>query len=72
MLTTLREGCGTILLAQRARRMDDQQEDEKYHLLEFKRTSDAWETYYTDMEKPADTKRTPFLTGLNDLARDRC
>ena len=41
-------------------------------LLEFKRTSDASETYYTDMEKTADTKRTPFLTGLNDLARDRC
>ena len=41
-------------------------------LLEFKRTSDASETYYTDMKKTADTKRTPILTGLNDLARDRC
>ena len=41
-------------------------------LLEFKRTSDASETYYTDMKKTADTNRTPILTGLNDLARDRC
>ena len=41
-------------------------------LLEFKRTSDASETYYTDMKKTADTKRTPILTGLNDLTRDRC
>ena len=46
-------------------------------LLEFKRTSDASEsirseTYYTDMKKTADTKRTPILTGLNDLVRDRC
>jgi hypothetical protein len=41
-------------------------------LLEFKRTLDASETYYTDMKKTADTKHTPILTGLNDLARDRC
>ena len=30
-------------------------------LLEFKRTLDASETYYTDMKKTADTKRTPIL-----------
>lgn len=32
-------------------------------LLEFKRTSDASETYHTDMKKIADTQRTPILTG---------
>jgi len=44
---------------------------ERIILLEFKRTSEASETYYTDMKKTADTQDTPILTGLNTLARER-
>ena len=40
-------------------------------LLEFKRTSDTSETYYTDMWKIVERHHLPILEGLNALAEDR-
>jgi hypothetical protein len=39
-------------------------------LLEFKRTSDAEESYFQDMWKVVEKKHTPILTGLRDLVVD--
>jgi hypothetical protein len=43
----------------------------KIILLEFKRTSDAGESYFQDMWKVAEKQHTPILTCLRALAVDR-
>ena len=40
-------------------------------LLEFKRTSDTSETYYSDMKTVAETQHAPILKGLDALAGQR-
>jgi hypothetical protein len=40
-------------------------------ILEFKRTSDTTETYYSDMESISEKKHIPILEGLNALAEER-
>jgi hypothetical protein len=40
-------------------------------MLEFKRTSDTAETYYSDMKSIAERQRAPILEGLNALAEER-
>jgi hypothetical protein len=42
----------------------------KIILLEFKRASDAVESYFQDMWKVAEKQHTPILTGLRALAAD--
>jgi hypothetical protein len=37
-------------------------------LLEFKRTSDTSETYYSDMKSIAERQHAPILEGFNALA----
>ena len=40
-------------------------------MLEFMRTADAAETYYSDKEAIAERQHTPILEGLNALAEER-
>ena len=42
----------------------------KIILLEFKRTSDAAETYFQDMWKVVEKQHTPILTGLRTLSEE--
>ena len=43
----------------------------KIMFLEFKRTSDAAETYFQDMWKVEEKQHTPILTGLRALTEER-
>ncbi len=40
-------------------------------MLEFKRSSDTAETYYSDIKSIAERQHTPILEGLNALAAER-
>ena len=46
-------------------------ETKRIIMLEFKRTSDTVEKYYSEMKSIAERQHTPILEGLNALTEER-